>query len=901
VSKAPASGRLLGWPQVQLKLCGEEWTCPAAQPSCCWESRQPRGKLYLHLQAASDLTAESFFAVAKVGKQKRRSETAKGAWKGGETISFYVDDSEQSLRLDVFSAGSLWRRALGFVDIKVKSIQPGSWRSRSERLWGADAGVLQFEVRYEPTATLNQRNAHDFFVFDYSQKLVVNLRGLGSWGLPTTLASSQPRLASDLAGSPGTLQMSLYTDEEKAKASESVTLHVDWLEIVSDPVMDSCDNCLIECHIDEVFAPGSYKLDSLAVLARVGDVERRTALTQRKEGKSPSESQEHEFEVETILRLPVTHVAVETDSLEISAVNRRGQVFASYWLSLRSLMKQKCSFVQSNLKLEGPNMTLHTQVSVSLKGLRSTKLSRSEADTNASPDAGSPLTHFPSQTSAFQLDWINQVYRKLHPKIMTIVARQMEDPFGAFTQSLRLKMPLPLKDIHFSHFLLGTTPPEFGPFEVSEWLSPRDGAMGVELQVGFFLDTEANIELKVRGATLGVNRIRLKGDLLIRLEPLIEELPVVGGVVVCFLNQPDLEFHYTGLAQRVDATVLRARLQRLINSAVASSLVLPHVIAVPIGTEEQNVDRALLGDPEPVGVLRVWALRAAGLPSSWPLGSRSRSPYMSLSLAGEEWQSSVVFHSTSPEWDEMHEFLVFDKRQELAIEVVDTNSLFLRTVIGAAQPLAVSSAESQSERPIKLFECNDDEESMSSAPAGTAYLRFEWLNFVRPGRRGPDARSLLRVKFDEVCVPADLLDVQKASVLDPICLQMIAKVGQMDKRTPAVAWFPSCQHDEAHAASDLSVGPTIEADIEHTLFLLINAVDLEVGVLELELLDGKEKSLGNAHINLSDVAVAGQLAWNEQKPHTRLQLCRGTGKPCLLDVEVSVQGLRSARECASPG
>ena len=29
---------------------------------------------------------------------------------------------------------------------------------------------------------------------------------------------------------------------------------------------------------------------------------------------------------------------------------------------------------------------------------------------------------------------------------MTIVARQMEDPFGAFTQSLRLKMPMPLKE-----------------------------------------------------------------------------------------------------------------------------------------------------------------------------------------------------------------------------------------------------------------------------------------------------------------------------------------------------------------------------------------------------------------------------------------------------------------------
>ena len=68
----------------------------------------------------------------------------------------------------------------------------------------------------------------------------------------------------------------------------------------------------------------------------------------------------------------------------------------------------------------------------------------------------------------------------------------------------------------------------------------------------------------------------LKGDLLIRLEPLIDELPVIGGIapchrnlartmlgwgqllgtnsrtvkVACFLNQPELEFHYSGLAAR---------------------------------------------------------------------------------------------------------------------------------------------------------------------------------------------------------------------------------------------------------------------------------------------------------------------------------------------------------------
>eukprot|EP00434_Breviolum_minutum_P012824 symbB.v1.2.011304.t1/scaffold755.1/size165019/2 len=207
------------------------------------------------------------------------------------------------------------------------------------------------------------------------------------------------------------------------------------------------------------------------------------------------------------------------------------------------------------------------------------------------------------------------------------------------------------------------------------------------MKVGFHLDTEANIEMQVHGIKLGINRMFLKGDLLIRLEPLIDELPVIGGIVACFLNQPELEFHYSGLAARVDSNILR----QLLQSAVAKAMVLPHAVTIPIGTEEQNVDRALL-DPAPVGVLRIWALSASDLPSSWPLGSRSRSPYMYVSLETEEWQTSVVYHSTSPQWNQKHDFLVFDKRQEVQVkifDIFDSNSLFTRNVIAAALPIAV--------------------------------------------------------------------------------------------------------------------------------------------------------------------------------------------------------------------
>ena len=97
------------------------------------------------------------------------------------------------------------------------------------------------------------------------------------------------------------------------------------------------------------------------------------------------------------------------------------------------------------------------------------------------------------------------------------------------------------------------------------------------------------------GIKLGINRMFLKGDLLIRLEPLIDEIPVIGGIVpcqidccrqsselhllctgtvlaqylpvevVCFLNQPEVEFQYSGLAARQGLTSIYAAAGSLSN------------------------------------------------------------------------------------------------------------------------------------------------------------------------------------------------------------------------------------------------------------------------------------------------------------------------------------------------
>ena len=65
----------------------------------------------------------------------------------------------------------------------------------------------------------------------------------------------------------------------------------------------------------EVYASPTFDPHVLAMRASLGGIVKHTPLTHR---------QEHEFKVETILRLPVTRSTVETESLEIAAVDGRG-------------------------------------------------------------------------------------------------------------------------------------------------------------------------------------------------------------------------------------------------------------------------------------------------------------------------------------------------------------------------------------------------------------------------------------------------------------------------------------------------------------------------------------------------------------------------------------------------
>lgn len=317
------------------------------------------------------------------------------------------------------------------------------------------------------------------------------------------------------------------------------------------------------------------------------------------------------------------------------------------------------------------------------------------------------------------LEWLNELVAQLWPNINNAVQKIVHEQV---TPQLQASLPSFLKGTHFKTFTLGTITPKFGPIEL---VSRQHG-----LKLNLNLDYESDVDIEVSAviASIGIKSIRLRGELVLRLEPLIHETPVVGGITVFFNDPPELGLDFTGIANLADVPGIAGIIRHQINAAISNAMVLPNVIAVPIATPAQGVDMADLVKPLPLAVLRVTAVRAKDITAKdWHLlGKASSDAYVRVALASDSWNSSVQKRTCNPVWGEsdFHDFMVFDRDQRLCIEVYDSDYLTNSDLIGKPKwPIKACEAVRNSSLPLPLVDPKSPEEKC----CGTLEMKFEWL------------------------------------------------------------------------------------------------------------------------------------------------------------------------------
>ena len=241
-------------------------------------------------------------------------------------------------------------------------------------------------------------------------------------------------------------------------------------------------------------------------------------------------------------------------------------------------------------------------------------------------------------------------------------------------------MPGPFKSIKFTKLDLGETPMVIDNIIVHQL---QDGCVKFDWDITW--DSSSDIQLSGKyGINFGVKSIQLAGRMSFLLNPLSNVIPCVDAIQYAFVNPPQLELDFTGLANIADFSIIDKTIRQIMQDVLAGMMVLPirKVYKMNAATNLWDLHKPVMG------VARVTLLKGRGfqIEKRGLLKDDVPDVYCKMKLGAgngragdddDEWQTSTIKNSCNPDWTidgskkQSKDFLLADLDQILQIEAFD--------------------------------------------------------------------------------------------------------------------------------------------------------------------------------------------------------------------------------------
>ncbi|XP_034230124.1 extended synaptotagmin-1 isoform X2 [Thrips palmi] len=309
-------------------------------------------------------------------------------------------------------------------------------------------------------------------------------------------------------------------------------------------------------------------------------------------------------------------------------------------------------------------------------------------------------------------EWLNRVVRQLWPNanhyardlLRSVIEPNIRNALAAF------KLP----GFKFDKMILGTIPFRVGGVKVYDHNVSRNEII---MDIDFFYAGDCDISFTLSGIPGGIKDFQLHGMLRVVMKPLIQTIPLVGGLQLFFLNNPTIDFNLVGAADVLDVPGVSDILRRIIVEQVAALMVLPNKLPI---TLSDVVPAQILKTPEPEGVLRVHVVEAKELMKMdiGMLGKGKSDPYALVTVGAQQFRTQIINNTVSPKWDYWCECEVYAPRaQTLLIRLFDKDDSKKDEKLGRAS-VEVSTVVKKGELDIWL--------TLEEAKHGMVHLRLSW-------------------------------------------------------------------------------------------------------------------------------------------------------------------------------
>ncbi|XP_053355627.1 extended synaptotagmin-1 [Clarias gariepinus] len=312
-----------------------------------------------------------------------------------------------------------------------------------------------------------------------------------------------------------------------------------------------------------------------------------------------------------------------------------------------------------------------------------------------------------------KVEWLNKVIQQAWPFIGQYLEKLLTE---SIAPSIRASSTH-LQTLSFTKIDFGDKPMKV--VGVKAHTENEKGQILLDVYISYVGNVEINVEVKRYFCKAGVKGIQLSGMMRVILEPLIGNVPIVGALTMFFIRRPKLEINWTGLTNLLDIPGLNLKSDTMIMDAIASVLVLPNRLTVPL---VPDLPVAQLRSPLPRGVVRIHLLEADKLAAkdNYVKGVMSgmSDPYALIRVGPQTFKSHHKDNTDRPQWGEIYEVIVHEvPGQELEVEVYDKDPDKDDFLGRTKMDLGI----------VKKAKVIDEWYTLKDTPTGRVHLKLEWL------------------------------------------------------------------------------------------------------------------------------------------------------------------------------
>eukprot|EP00099_Drosophila_melanogaster_P028852 NP_733011.2 extended synaptotagmin-like protein 2, isoform B [Drosophila melanogaster] len=265
-------------------------------------------------------------------------------------------------------------------------------------------------------------------------------------------------------------------------------------------------------------------------------------------------------------------------------------------------------------------------------------------------------------------EWLNKILKQVWPNAnhfaRTLVKETIEPNVALALANYKMH------GFRFDRIILGTIPPRIGGVKIYDKNVDRNEII---MDLDLFYASDCDINFYLGGMKGGIKDFQIHGWVRVVMKPLIRSMPLVGGLQIFFLNNPNIDFNLVGVIDFMDMPGLSDLLRRIIVEQIGNVMVLPNKLPISLSEE---VSAVALKMPEPEGILRIHVVEAKDLMKKdiSVLGKGKSDPYAIINVGAQEFKTQIIDNNVNPKWDYWCEATVFiEMGQFVEIQLKDSD------------------------------------------------------------------------------------------------------------------------------------------------------------------------------------------------------------------------------------